>query len=565
MADVPSHRLLAFARKLLPAATFAELLAVAREEARVAVGYDHVWFMVADDEEVHELRLIEYSGDKHAEVWDAAPVLKVDGDLFLEEVVRSDVPIVIEDARTDPRTNKQMVETLQNRTLIKIPLRLLDKPLGVFGLGTFGDEGCRAPTPAQLDYLVGMASQLAVAAGRIRFMEARFVAEKERQVLERRLAQVQKLESLGLLAGGIAHDFNNLLTVILSGAYLVLDAAADKTMREDVGAVIDAGERARLLTRQLLAMSRDQDLQLEPTDLNVRLGALLELVRRLFPETIEVDLIAAAALPLVEADQSQLDQVFMNLCLNARDAMPHGGRLTLETEQVLVNGRFAETHPWARPGRYVLITLTDTGVGMTREVVDRIFEPFFTTKGPEAGTGLGLAVSYGIIRKHGGMLHCYSEPGVGTTFKVYLAATERLAGVVGSKLVPRVPSARGHERILVAEDDPAVRAIATRILLRGAYEVTAVESGTAACDLAREQEFDLVLLDVVTPGMSCRQVVDRLRELRPNLPIVLASGYAAGENLAELTRETAIEFLRKPYDPDGLLRTLRRILDGAPG
>jgi signal transduction histidine kinase/CheY-like chemotaxis protein len=560
--EPPSHRLLAFARKLLPAATFSELLLVVREEARAEAGYEHVWFMVADDENPHELRLIEYSGRKHAQVWEVAPVLKVTGDLFLEAVVRSDVPIVIEDARLDPRTNKQMVEALQNRTLIKIPLRLLDKPLGVFGLGTFGDEGCRAPTAEQLDYLVGMASHISVAAGRIRFVEARLRAEKEHQEMERRLAQMQKLESLGLLAGGIAHDFNNLLTVILSGANLVLSAVEDELVREDVGAVIAAGERARELTHQLLAMSRDQDLRLQPTDLNARLASLLELVRRLFPETIELDFIAGAGLPLVEADHSQLDQVFMNLCINARDAMPKGGRLTIESEQVLINGAFAQTHPWAKRGRYVLITLTDTGTGMSREVVDRIFEPFFTTKGPQAGTGLGLAVSYGIVRQHGGILQCYSEPGVGTTFKVYLSATERLASEVGMKLAARVPHARANERILVAEDDAAVRDIAVRILSRGAYEVTAVASGAAAVEAARAQEFDLVLLDVVMPGLPCREVVQRLRQLRPHLPVVLASGYAAGESLADLSRETEVEFLRKPYDPDSLLRTIRRLLDG---
>jgi signal transduction histidine kinase len=560
-ASPSSHPLLAFARKLLPAATFADLLGVAREEARAATGYDHAWFMVADEENPHELKLIEYSGVKHALVWEIVPVLKVTGDRFLEEIVRSDVPIVIVDARTDPRTNKEMVEALQNRTLINIPLRLLDKPLGVFGLGTFGDEGCRAPTPEQLDYLVGMASHISVAAGRIRFIEAKLRAEKDRQDMERRLAQVQKLESLGLLAGGIAHDFNNLLTVILSGANLVLDAATDSVMREDVAAVIAAGERARQLTRQLLAMSRDQDLRLQPTDVNVALTALLTLVRRLLPENVEIDFIAGTELPLVEADQSQLDQVFMNLCINARDAMPDGGRITIETEQVVINGAFAQTHPWAKRGRYVLITLTDTGIGMSRAVVERIFEPFFTTKDEHVGTGLGLAVSYGIVRQHGGILQCYSEPGVGTTFKVYLSATERLASQVGMKLAARVPHACANERILVAEDDAAVRDIAVRILSRGNYEVVAAASGAAACELALHQEFDLVLLDVVMPGMPCREVVERLRQLRPGLPILLASGYAAGESLAELSRDTDVEFLRKPYDPDGLLRTIRRLLD----
>ena len=353
----------------MPAATFADLLAVAAEEVQAATGYVHVWFGVAEDEEARVLRLLQYSGDKHASVWDVAPILKVDGDLFLEAVVRSDVPIVIEDARTDPRTNKQIVERLQNRTLINIPLRLLDKPLGIFGIGTFGEEGCRAPTSAQLDYLAGMGSQIAVAAGRIRFIEARLLAEKDRQVMERRLAQVQKLESLGLLAGGIAHDFNNLLTVILSGTSLLLDRLTDNTMREDAAAVIGAAQRAQQLTRQLLAMSRDQDLRLEPTDMNGRLTVLLELVRRVLPETIRIDFIEGANLPLVEADQFQLDQVFMNICINARDAMPGGGRLTMTTEQTVINGAFVQSHPWAKPGTYVVATLTDTGAGMTREVL----------------------------------------------------------------------------------------------------------------------------------------------------------------------------------------------------
>ncbi len=564
MPELSSHRLLAFARKLLPAATFTDLLAVARDEARSATGYDHVWLMVADDEKARKFRLLDFAGDNREVVWELAPVLTVEGDRFLEELAASDVPIVIEDARVDPRTNKQLVEQLQNRTLINVPLRLLDKPLGFLGLGTFGAEGCRTPSPSELDYLVGMATQVAVAAGRIRFIEARLQAEKDRLELERRVAQVQKLESLGMLAGGVAHDFNNLLTVILSGAALALEATELTAVKEEVDAIVAAAERARALTGQLLAMSRDQGLRLEPTNLNERLSNLRALLRRLLPETIEIDLILSTHLPLVEGDQSQLDQVFMNICINARDAMPSGGRVTIETEQVLINGTYAETHPWAKPGRYVLVTVTDTGSGMSREVLDKIFEPFFTTKGPHAGTGLGLAVSYGIVRHHGGMLHCYSEPGVGTTFKVYLPATERLAGAVGTKLAAKVPRARASERILVAEDDDTVRAVTLRILQRADYVVTTVETGEAAAALARREEFALVILDVVTPGKSCREVVLQIREERPSLPILLASGYAAGDNLAELIRDTGVAFLRKPFDPDGLLRTVRRILDGGP-
>jgi two-component system, cell cycle sensor histidine kinase and response regulator CckA len=363
-----------------------------------------------------------------------------------------------------------------------------------------------------------------------------------------------------MLAGGIAHDFNNLLTVILSCAALAEEYARALPIHDDIKAIVQAASRGRDLTRKLLAMSRQQDLELKPLDLNGRLGELLELVRRVLPATIRVDLIQGARLPLIDGDASQLDQVFMNLCINARDAMPEGGRLTLETEQVVVNGSYTATHPWAKPGRYVLTTVTDTGVGMSRDVLDRIFDPFFTTKGPHAGTGLGLAMAYGIVRQHAGMLHCYSEPGVGTSFKVYLPSLAQLAAHVGTKIVGAVPRSSGTERILLAEDDPDVRSVATRILERSGYRVTAVENGDAASNLVSRELFDLAILDVVMPGMPCRELVERLRALRPELRLLLSSGYTAGANVVELLRDTGLELVRKPYDPDQLLFSVRRTL-----
>jgi CheY-like chemotaxis protein len=249
----------------------------------------------------------------------------------------------------------------------------------------------------------------------------------------------------------------------------------------------------------------------------------------------------------------------MNLFVNARDAMANGGRLLIETEQVLINERYTEAHPWARPGRYVLCTVTDSGTGMPKEVAERVFEPFFTTKDARRGTGLGLAVAYGIVRQHRGMMHCYSEVGVGTTFKVYLPALERLASSVGSKLeaLPVV----GEERILVAEDDELVRAVAVRVLERAGYRVTTAEDGEAACRRVAREEFELVVLDVVMPGMPCRTVIDRIRTLRPRLRILLSSGYTAGANVATLTELTGSEILSKPYDPDQMLLAVRRALD----
>src|SRR5882724_2911899 len=476
MAQIAGSRLLAFARELQRASTFRDLLEITRGEALASAGYAQVWLFISDTDEVKEGRLIDYAGSQRDAVWEVAPVLKVEGDPLLEQLVNSDEPIVVEDARTDPRTNKAIVEALGNRTIVNIPLRLVDKPFGAFGLGTFGDEGCRPPTPEQLDHLVGMAGQLSVAVSRIRFLDANRRATQQRIELERRVLEHQKLESLGLLAGGIAHDFNNLLTVILAGTALArLAVGGSPKALTELDAVVGAAERARDLTRQLLAMSRSQTLELRPIDLNDRIKQLLALLQRVLSETITLELIEGVRLPLVEGDASQLDQVFMNLCINAREAMLEGGKITIETEQVLLNADFVAAHPWAASGRYVLVTVTDTGSGMPREVMARVFEPFFTTKKERGGTGLGLAVAYGVVRQHGGLLHCYSEPGVGTVFKVYLPVHARAAGDVGAKILGSTP--RGHERVLLAEDDPAVRAATVRVIEAAGYSVVAVENG----------------------------------------------------------------------------------------
>ena len=555
-----TKRLLGFARGLQRATTFREILIAARAEVQAVTGFAHAWLCVADESDPDIFHVFDFQGKNRDEVMETIPVLQVKGDAFLEAIVAAEGPVVVIDARTDPRTNKQIVELLQNRTILNFPLPFLDRSLGLFGVGTFGDEGPREPSEEELDYLAGMAAQIALAAARVRFVEAQAKSLEERRGLERQLFQVQKLESLGMLAGGIAHDFNNLLTVVLSSAALAEEQSEDEGVLVELRAISEAAERARQLTAQLLAMSRTQELELKSVDLNARITQLLTLVRRVLPSNIEVDFIKAARLPFIEGDAAQLDQVFMNLCINARDAMPNGGRLTLETEQVVVNGRYIETHPWAKPGRYVLTTVVDTGIGMSREVMDRMFEPFFTTKPPNAGSGLGLAVSYGIVRQHGGMLHCYSEPGVGSSFKVYLPALENLASAVGHRLKGSVPL--GNERILVAEDDLAVRGVAIRILERAGYEVVAVDSGDQAVREAKKSKFDLVLVDVVMPGMSCQEVVHRLNAITPAVRILLTSGYTAtGTNVAALLEATGLELVRKPYDPDQLLRLVRKALD----
>jgi PAS domain S-box-containing protein len=374
---------------------------------------------------------------------------------------------------------------------------------------------------------------------------------------EEQLQRSAKLEAIGQLAGGIAHDFNNLLVAILGN----LDLARQAVGPEHDACLDDAGRaanRAAELTKHLLVFSRRQPLNEELLDCGEFLRDTLRLLRRLLPESILLEVFEAHRLPRVRGDRGQLEQVIVNLCINARDAMPEGGRLRIETEAVLINGRFRETHPSAKPGRYVLISVSDTGVGIPREQLDHIFEPFFTTKAH--GTGLGLATAYGTLKRHGGLLHVYSEVGKGTTFKVYLPVAERDAVDVGPKVDSRVRG--GSELVLLAEDEPAVRAVVKRIVERAGYRVVAVQDGEEAVEYFRKhgEEIDLLLLDAVMPRKGGNEAMNEIRELNPNVPVLLCSGYT--ETPLPGRDVKGVLFLAKPYEPDQLLGMMRTLLDG---
>ena len=550
-------RLLALAKAFQAATDYAALLAAVREETS-PFGYAHVWLAMLEAEQ-EQFRIIAFVGAQAEVVRVHATVVPFGDDPMLAEIIAADHPVVVVDARTDPRVDAEMVRRLENRTIINVPLRLLDAPLGALGIGTFGDEGPRPPEPATLDYFSQVASHLAVAVARLRLAEEREQRRTERATYERHLAQRQRLESLGLLAGGIAHDFNNLLTVILGNAGLIEAGPLSDPQRSDLRMLIDAAEQATALTRQLLAMSRKQPLSLAVIDVNDRVRNVVNMLRRLLPADITVDFLGGARLPTVEADPGQLEQVLINLCVNARDAMPEGGTLSLETEHVVINGAYRRLHPWALPGRYVLISVTDTGVGMTPEVLERAFEPFFTTKDPERGSGLGLSIAYGIVQQHGGMLNAYSEPGTGSTFKVYLPVHSRLAADVGTKLEAPVPG--GHERVLVADDQEHVRAVMRRVLEEAGYAVTLVDDGRHAVAACHGARFDLVILDAVMPQMGGREAYERIRAARPETRFLFSSGYGADALPASLLRDLGVPLVPKPFDPQTLLRAVRAALD----
>jgi PAS domain S-box-containing protein len=387
-------------------------------------------------------------------------------------------------------------------------------------------------------------------------------AREQRERLEEQLQQAQKMESVGRLAGGVAHDFNNLLTVILGNLESVLEALnpADP-IYQPLTEVQRAGESAASLTRQLLAFSRKQIIAPTTIDLNALIGAMERMLRRIIGEDVTLDARTAPGLSRVHADASQLEQIIVNLSVNARDAMPGGGRLVIETADVVVSDEICRTNPTARPGRFVRLAVTDTGAGMTDEEKAKAFEPFFTTKAK--GTGLGLAMVYGAVSQHNGFVGLTSDIGRGTTVEVFLPATPDAESERASSDTAASPT--GAETIFLVEDEPLVRELTERALLRLGYRVLAFSDGLAA--LAAAESFTgaihLLMTDVVMPGMDGRELASRLAEIRPETRTLFASGHTADVMLRHGLVESGLHFLVKPYTPHSLAAKVRAVLDAA--
>ncbi len=542
-----------FSRRARRADDYAELIEAVRDEVERRFGLTNAWLYVCEEGDDSRLVLVAAAGPKSQAIREIVPVIPRAGDALVEALLREEAPVVIPDAQAGPFP--EVTRQLGNRTVVNMPMSVVEHALGILGCGTFGDEGVVPIDDEASAYLGLLANITSVALARMVLRKH----DAERMELQTRLAQRQRLESLGLLAGGVAHDFNNLLTVIRVSAKLLEESDLQDEQRADVQLILEADESARLLTEKLLMLGQKHTLVTQAVDLNAVVEGFARLVRRLLPATFQLDVIAGAGLPTVQGDAVQIEQVLMNLMLNARDAMAQGGRITIETEQVLVNGDYRRVHPWAKAGRYVLLTVSDTGAGMPPEVAERVFEPFFTTKGPGEGTGLGLAVVWGIVQQHAGMIHCYSEVGIGTAFKVYLPAFGQQASRVGTKIAGAVP--RGTERVLVADDQPHVLHLLRRVLEGAGYSVTAVSDGVEAVRAADAGGFDLYLLDAVMPNMSGREVCERVRERHPGARFLFASGYGADVLPAEFLRDLGLRVVPKPLDPDTLLRAVRAVLD----
>jgi PAS domain S-box-containing protein len=384
----------------------------------------------------------------------------------------------------------------------------------------------------------------------------------ERRLLQQELLQAQKMESIGRLAGGVAHDFNNLLTVILGNAELArTELAADDPAREGIEEIVRAGERAASLTRQLLAFASKQIIAPVHLDLNAAVGSSGGMLRRLLGEDIEVITDLGPSLDAVVADPGQVQQLLVNLAVNARDAMPNGGTLVIKTANEVVTVDRPSAGADA-PGRYVLLSVADTGVGMSEEVREHVFEPFFTTKGLGKGTGLGLATCRGIVRQVGGDIRVFSEPGHGTTFRILLPAADGPARVM-PEAVSEDAASTGSETVLVVEDEPSVRRLAVLGLRAQGYSVLEAPDGFRALELARVTPgIDLLVSDVAMPGLSGPDLVERLREVSPDTRALLMSGHPEAVVLPPDLAARNLPFLPKPFTPERLARKVREVLDG---
>jgi two-component system cell cycle sensor histidine kinase/response regulator CckA len=385
----------------------------------------------------------------------------------------------------------------------------------------------------------------------------------ERIALEKQLMQAQKFEAIGQLAGGIAHDFNNMIGAIMGWSDIGIEETEEGArLRRHFQKIHQQAERAAALTRQLLAFARRQILEPRNIELNRNVTETINLLDTVIGSNIEIKSTLSPTLSLVRADPTQIEQVLMNLCINARDAMPDGGSLLIETSNVTFDSDYCAHQPYARPGDYVLLSVSDTGTGMDAATLDRIFEPFFTTKELGKGTGLGLATVYGIVRQHDGFTHVYSEVGHGTTFRLYLPVVPLITKSV--EIIEDVQPVRGGaETILVAEDHNGLRELAFETLTHLGYAVVVAADGEQAVrEFASDPDrFDLLVLDVVLPKLSGPQIYSRICEIKPDVPVIFATGYSADIAALEKAQQQGLPMLQKPYSPRNLAQKIRETLD----
>jgi signal transduction histidine kinase len=389
-------------------------------------------------------------------------------------------------------------------------------------------------------------------------------AEEEREKLQNQLLQAQKMESVGRLAGGVAHDLNNMLLAILGYSEMLLaDPKLDTKYKKQIELMHQAGLRSRDLVRQLLAFSRKQTLEMEGLDVNRVLSVFQKLLQKTIRENIEIEYELSSYLPSVQADRNQLEQVILNLAVNAQDAMPEGGTLTIETKLAYLDERYAARHLEVVPGRYVQLMVSDTGQGMDKKIQEHIFEPFFTTKKLGEGTGLGLSTVYGIVKQHRGDIWVYSEPGRGTTFKIYLPVSEGIQQWSRPSSLEKKRGIRGQETVFVVEDNDMVRDLTVSFLKDQGYNVLCAANGSQCLDLLRTHKgpIDLLLTDVIIPDMNGKVLYEQVAKSFPESKVLYMSGYTENVICHHGVLDDGVAFLQKPFSIHDLYVKVREVFD----
>ena len=553
--------LLEASRQLSKIQTVESLLDAIAQTCGQLLSSESVGFWLVDGD---ELVVTGTWGDAHEIM--VTPRLHL-GESLSGRVAVSGEPLVVTDLANDPRLLPAHRETscrLGYRGMLVVPVKIGERVAGVLSIRTKRDSGF---SQEDVSLALAFASQAAVALENSRLYQETRRAYDELSTTQDQLTQARKMEAVGRLAGGIAHDFNNLLTVMIGRSQLLLRRLeAQDPVRPDIELMEQTADRAADLTRQLLAFSRKQVLQPVLLDLNAVVTNLAEMLRRLIGEDIHLETALDPTLGLVNADPSQLEQIIMNLAANARDAMAGFGRLTVETANAQLDAAYARHHVDVRPGPHVMLAVSDTGVGMTLETQANIFEPFFTTKAPGNGTGLGLSMVYGIVKQSGGHIWLYSEPGRGTTFKIYLprviAPVEAIPPVTHWSALPQ-----GTETVLLVEDEPEVRWLVRDMLQRLGYTVMEARHGIEALVLSTQhpEPIHLLVTDVVMPQMSGREIAEQLRSEHPETKVLFMSGYTDDAVVRHGVQTAEMAFLQKPFTSESLARKVREVLDGPTG